>query len=345
MSSSSNSAPAILSVDLGRTASKITDAFDTDRVVLVDANVKELPLDDIRGGVFESRSTDPIYDLWIEYKGSGYALGQLAADYGADLGVGKSKVDGAVVKVLAAAGYFNLEGNIELVLGLPYLDQEQFETEKERLLGLLEGEHNYLFRKQERYVNFVKIWVMPEGYGSLIWSESQQGESDIEEDLTRSAVAIIDIGHQTTDFLMIDNFRFSRATSKSENYAMDNFYESLAEEIEGATSQSVALIEAVHRKPGSRFYRPRGVAKPTDLDEFIPAKRELFAKEITKMIIEWLPERVSQVIITGGGGEFFAEDIRKLLKEAYISSTVSVPSRKANVLGQYLYGQAQQSKA
>ena len=67
--------------------------------------------------------------LWLEYQGYGYAVGQLAADFGANLGVGQSKVEAALIKVLASVGYFNLKGDILIVLGLPYLSQEQFEKE------------------------------------------------------------------------------------------------------------------------------------------------------------------------------------------------------------------------
>ena len=43
----------------------------------------------------------------------------------------------------------------------------------------------------------------------------------------------------------------------------------------------------------------------------------------------------------GGGGEFFWEDIQRLLKEAKINAHLAAPSRQANALGQYIYGEAQ----
>jgi plasmid segregation protein ParM len=51
------------------------------------------------------------------------------------------------------------------------------------------------------------------------------------------------------------------------------------------------------------------------------------------------------VIITGGGGEFFWEDVQRLLKEAQINAYLAAPSRQANALGQYIYGEAQLSAA
>ena len=78
-------------------------------------------------------------NLWIEYQGSGYAVGQLAADFGANLGVGQSKVEDALIKVLSSAGYFKLKDEIAVVLGLPFFSLEQFEKEKAQLTRLLIG--------------------------------------------------------------------------------------------------------------------------------------------------------------------------------------------------------------
>jgi plasmid segregation protein ParM len=58
-----------------------------------------------------------------------------------------------------------------------------------------------------------------------------------------------------------------------------------------------------------------------------------------------LPERVNDVIITGGGGEFFWEDVQRLLKEAKINAYLAEPSRQANTLGQFIYGEAQFMRA
>jgi plasmid segregation protein ParM len=90
----------ILSVDLGRTSTKTCVSRETANVAFIPANVKQTSIEQIRGGVFEAKATDPLMDLWLEYQGSGYAVGQLAADFGANLGVGQSKVEDALVKVL-----------------------------------------------------------------------------------------------------------------------------------------------------------------------------------------------------------------------------------------------------
>jgi plasmid segregation protein ParM len=111
------SGKTILSVDLGRTSTKTCVSREPGSVVFVPANVKQMSIEQVRGGVFEARATDPLMDLWLEYQGNGYAVGQLAADFGANLGVGQSKVEAALVKVLASAGYFKLRDDISVVLG------------------------------------------------------------------------------------------------------------------------------------------------------------------------------------------------------------------------------------
>lgn len=333
----------ILSVDLGRTSTKTCVSREPGNVAFIPANVKQMPIDDIRSGVFESKATDPLMDLWLEYGTNGYAVGQLAADFGANLGVGQSKVDDALIKVLAAAGYFKLKDEISVILGLPFLSLEQFEKEKSQLISLVTGPHIFNFRGESWSLNINKVWVMPEGYGSLLWSEAQPNKPATAPDFTKTSVGIVDIGHQTIDCIMVDNFRFARGLSQSEDFGMNKFYEMVAKEIEGADSQSLALISAVNKPKGERFYRPKGASKPTNLDDFLPNLTEQFSREICEKVLAWLPERVTDVIITGGGGEFFWEDVQRLLKEAKINAHLAAPSRQANALGQYIYGEAQLS--
>ena len=337
------SGKAILSVDLGRTSTKTCVSREPNNVVFVPANVKQMSIEQVRGGVFEARATDPLMDLWLEYQGSGYAVGQLAADFGANLGVGQSKVEDALVKVLASAGYFKLKDDISVVLGLPFLSLEQFEKEKAQLISAVTGPHVLNFRGESVNLNISKVWVMPEGYGSLLWTEAQPQKGASLPDFTKISVAIVDIGHQTIDLLMVDNFRFARGASKSEDFGMNKFYELVAAEIEGADSQSLALISAVNKPKGERFYRPKGASKPANLDDFLPNLIEMFSREICSRVLAWLPERVTDVIITGGGGQFFWEDVQRLLKEAKINAYLAAPTRQANALGQYIYGEAQLS--
>jgi plasmid segregation protein ParM len=337
------SSKTILSVDLGRTSTKTCVSREPGSVVFVPANVKKMSIEQVRGGVFEARATDPLMDLWLEYQGNGFAVGQLAADFGANLGVGQSKVEDALIKVLACAGYFKLKDDISVVLGLPFLSLEQFEKEKAQLTSQVSGPHMLNFRGESVSLNINKVWVMPEGYGSLLWSEAQPKTGGRVPDFTKISVAIVDIGHQTIDLLMVDNFRFARGASKSEDFGMNKFYEMVAAEIEGADSQSLALISAVNKPKGERFYRPKGASKPANLDDFLPNLIEMFSRDICSRVLAWLPERVTDVIITGGGGEFFWEDVQRLLKEAQINAHLSAPSRQANALGQYIYGEAQLS--
>ena len=160
-------------------------------------------------------------------------------------------------------------------------------------------------------------------------------------DFTKIPLGVVDIGHQTIDMIMVDNFRFVRGASKSEDFGMSKFYETISSEIDGADSQSLAFISAVNKPKGERFYRPKGTGKTTNLDDFLPNLTEQFSREICSRVLAWLPERVNDVIITGGGGEFFWEDIQRLLKEAKINAYLAAPSRQANAIGQYIYGEVQ----
>ena len=332
----------ILSIDLGRTSTKACINRDPNSVVLIPGNVAHLTVEQVRKGVFDSRLSDPLLDIWLEYQGKGYAMGQLAADFGANLGIGQSKLEDALMRVFACIGYFDLKEDLVVILGLPYQSQEQFDREKEEIKSLLQSPHSMLYRGEPFSINIEKVWVIPEGYGSLIWMEAIQKNTD-QVGLLNSSVAIVDIGHQTTDLIMVDKFRFARGVSKSEPFGMGQFYDQVASQIQGADSQSLLLIEAVNRPEGERFYRPRGAKRPTDLDEILPSLRKSFARELCDRLLAWLPERATDVIVTGGGGQFFWSDFQQLLQEAKLRVNLTEPSRKANALGQYIYGEVQVS--
>lgn len=328
----------LLSVDLGRTSSKACISHNPDEVVLIPSNVAHLSVEEVRRGGFAAQSMDPLLDIWLEYQGKGYAVGQLAADFNAGLGIGQSKVENALIKVFACAGYFRIRQDVVIVLGIPYLSQEQFDREKNQIIGLLQGPHLLNYRGDSVSLTIQQVWVMPEGYGSLLWAEAMSTQQNY---FSQVSVAVVDIGHQTTDFLMIDRFRFARGISRSEEFAMSQFYNLVAREIQGADSQSLSLIEAVHRPEGQKFYRPRGASHPTNLDNVVPALRKNFAQDLSQRLMSWLPERSTDVIVTGGGGQFFWEDLQPLLSAAGLKSYLTQPSRKANVLGQFIYGELQ----
>ncbi len=334
----------ILSIDLGRTSTKVCINRDPDSVILIPGNVAHLTVEQVRKGMFDPHLSDPLLDIWLEYQGKGYAMGQLAADFGADLGIGQSKLEDALLRVLVAIGYFELKDDLAVILGLPYENQEKFDREKEEIKNLLKSPHSMLYRGEQFSVNIKEVWVVPEGYGSLIWMEAIQKNAK-QSGLFNSSVAIVDIGHQTTDFIMVDKFRFARGVSKSELFGMGKFYEQVASQIQGADSQSLLLIEAVNRPEGERFYRPKGAKKPTDLDEILPSLRKSFARELCDRLLAWLPERATDVIVTGGGGEFFWSDFEQLLNEAQLRVSLTQPSRKANALGQYIYGEVRLSSS
>jgi plasmid segregation protein ParM len=331
----------ILSVDLGRTYTKACVSREPNQVVLIPANVAHLESNQVPRGEFEFQATAPLLAVWLEYQGKQYALGQLAADFGANLGMGQSKIEDALVKVFACIGYFNLKNNIAVVLSLPYYSQEQFDREKELMIRLLRAPHVISYRGERVPFQIQQVWITPEGYGSLIWSEAQN-QSNASLKFSEKSVAIVDIGYQTTDLLMVDRFRFARGVSKSESFAMNQFYEQVAAKIPGADSQSLSLIEAINRPEGQRFYRPRGTKQPINLDDFLLSVRKGFAEELSERVFNWLPERTTDVIVSGGGGDFLWSDLQPRLQEAQLTTHLAKPSRIANALGQFVYGEAQQ---
>ncbi|WP_427160750.1 ParM/StbA family protein [Aliinostoc sp. HNIBRCY26] len=331
------SSNTILSVDLGRNFTKACASCEPGDVVSIPAYVKKSP------SFGYDRSGLPLMDLRLGYEGSGYAVGQLAANLGANIGIGQSKLEDALIKVLASAAYFKRIGeiydDISVVISLPFFSTKEFEMQKAQLISMITGQHFMQFRDLPVQLNISKVWVMPEGYGTLLWSIALPKISDI-PDVTDAPVAIVDIGYENLQMLIVDNFRLVRDASKSESFGMSNLYERLSRYVESADSQSLAFIEAMNKSKGDRFYFPKGAYKSINLDDFLPKLTETFSRELCSRILAWLPEQVTNVIITGGGGEFFWNDIQRLLIRtgSKINAYLATPSRQANALGQYLYG-------
>lgn len=330
----------ILSIDLGRTATKACVSPDPDQVVLIPSNVAHLTVEDVRMGSADDEFGDPLLDLWLEYQGSGYALGRMAWDFGAGLGLGQPKTQDALIKVLGCAGFFNVNGPVGVIVGLPYESPRGFNEQKAELTKELTASnpHVLIYRGRPMSLDISWLRIVPEGYGSLILCESNPtaGEGYFQQ----RSVAVMDIGHQTTDFLMVDRFNFARAVSNSVGFAMSQFYEQVAEKIDGANSQSLDLMEAVHREKGHRKFRPKGSNRQTDLDAILPSLMNSFSQDLYTRFVEWLPERATDVIVTGGGGEFFWGNLKPLIEgETGLLAHIATPTRKANALGQYIYGQ------
>ncbi|WP_414574662.1 ParM/StbA family protein [Anabaena sp. CCY 9402-a] len=329
----------ILSIDLGGSFTKACVMCDPENVVFIPSNVKPISVEDIENGVFESRPTDhPLLNLWIEHQGSGYAMGQLAADYGANFGIGQSKLEDALVKVLTVAGYFKLKDEISVVMSLPFFSPQQFESEKAQLINIITGNHFIKFCDSAVDLNISKVWIIPEGYGSFLWLGCQRIKRSGNPDFTKAPLAVVDIGHQNINLLIVDNFKCVRDACKSEEFGMSKFYEIIAAEIKGADTPLLDLIAAV-KKPNSKgLYLPKCANKLTKIDDSLPNLIEQFARETCSRLFAWLPEKVTDVIITGGGGEFYWEYVQRLLKEANINTYLAKPSCLANALGQYIYG-------
>ena len=166
-------------------------------------------------------------------------------------------------RFLPVPGTFGVKGETSVVVGLPYYSQEQFDREKEQIVSLVRSPHVMSYRGEFTAIEIKNVWVMPEGFGSLIWGEAQDKKT-ASPDFPNLSVAVVDIGHQTTDFLMIDRFRFARGASKSEPFAMSQFYEQVASQISGADSQSLSLIEAV---PPSRWRTLLSSARRNQADQ------------------------------------------------------------------------------
>ncbi|NEO33243.1 MAG: ParM/StbA family protein [Symploca sp. SIO3C6] len=328
----------VLSVDLGTTETKACLNANPEYVEFIPAYVKELSVNQVQG-VIQPFASDVYSNLTVEYRGKGYALGNRAEDEQGSLGLTESKVAHAVVKVLGIVTLFELTGDVALVIGLPYLSLEQFESEREQLIEALEFQTKvWNFRKETKEISVQEVFVIPEGFCSLYWAQQSDAKAPPFE---KTSVAIIDIGHRTTDMLSVNRFNLAVGSTLSIPFAMSEFYRRVGERIGFGNHESSCLIQAVTALEGDRFFRPKGRRKGIDLDEVLPSLRSTFAEEVCDRVIEWLPERTRIVCVVGGGGKYFWQELKELFLEAGLKPYLIEPCRKATALGQWLYGSNQ----
>ncbi len=281
----------------------------------------------------------------VNYKGESLTIGAGARGRHAHPSLGSSKVDQeTIAMILTAIFRVSEEAHYPfprvlvgmLGIGLPI---HRYRQDKPHLIGALKGEHEIAVNGIQKRIVIDEIVVIPEGFG-VYWNELVDGQGDIKNSsLASGTIGVIDIGHRTTDFLVVEDQEMVDDFSHGSDKGIITVIQEARKEIElkhGVTFEPQKLEEAI-RTGAYRLDSGRG---PIDITPFInAASRNVAQSLIADIRGQWgdKMQTIKTLIMAGGGGKFFTEAFRNGLIREHTNIVLAEDPRYANLKGYFKF--------
>lgn len=358
--------PPCVGVDLSTTESRFCMGLnieDKSQVISIPANVLkeevsaarglslnsglDFELDEINSEEFSD--TVPIQvenHLVFEHGGYAWRVGEAAVARKAPLGIGDSKVDKAVVKLIAGAILLNLQGTMGAGFAIRYKSESDFQAERNRLFEMLAERligWSYMGQPGQFTVPAELLFVMPEGYAGWLWCQKQgilfKGR----------VVVIIDIGHTSTECCLVNGengnrISLDRTISCSLDLGMHQYAEQVANKLGIPNSESPKLLKAIYEGQETYKYWDGRMMKVVKLREHLPDLRNTFCEYLKAKISEWFPiDGADEIVIFGRGGKYFHAELLKSF-ESIGGCNLIQPVAWPNALSMHIFTQARAAK-
>lgn len=259
------------------------------------------------------------------------AVGDLALKEGraAQLTLSRSKFqrETAVLLSLAAVYLAGGDGLVDVALGLPLA---YYRSQKKEVLRLFCGINAYVSvgGNGERYISFADVRVFPQAVGALY---AQEKIPD------RGLLGVIDVGFNTTDFVLVECFPDDiaplRSYTSSVEEGVSTALKVFANEFNRATGAPLSLTDAQEIWiSGRREITFRG--RLLDVGPMVDRARQAVGRSIAEAVYSAWSEKadlVDKILLAGGGALDFRDEIVRLFPQA---ETVPDP-QWANVKGFY----------
>lgn len=193
-----------------------------------------------------------------------------------------------------------------------------WDAQRESFAQLICGNHHFEFcgKPISAQVDFHPDAVVPEPYCTYphVRGLGLVGEED--------TIGIVDIGHSTLDFALIDTGgRFVASSSKHQDIGMRVFYQKIADDFAALTGQHLdeVFIEQLYME--ERFYFDQ-LGQRFDLsDIFSQGQIHYGQKVLNAMLALWKGVPLNRLVLTGGGAKtvlpVFAASVANKLSAAY----------------------------
>jgi plasmid segregation protein ParM len=209
------------------------------------------------------------------------------------------------VLALAALARLNVE-HAYVVTGLPVL----WFDDRKKLSRNLFGEHKFTWGRQERCVTIHKVVVLPQPFGgfySHVLGENGQAVIPNEE-ITRT-FACIDVGWNTTDMTVIRNLEPVDQWTGGARVGVRDLIQMVDDEIKRVYGLDLHPHEV---EQAIRDGRVEVYGEFHDITDISNSATSLLSQQIISNGTDlWgNGERMSSILILGGGGGYFGSDIR-----------------------------------
>lgn len=256
-------------------------------------------------------------------------------------------IDELKIFISTAIGLVNANNDeVDLCVGLPMSYYLQKKDELIQMLETINARVSYTGIKNVRKIKIKSIFVFPQGAGAY-YSAICDKEGEIKDyNLATTSVGIVDIGYRTVDFLVMGKGRkgitmFDTMSGSLEEDGMNKAYQEIESEVSKKIGSEIGIIEvekALLWFGGQLDY----LGEAIDLLQFEEGVYKSRAEVISSKIkLKWgkQEERLSTVLITGGGGEEVYEAMQEKFKKAKLQKNATY----ANCEG-YLGAQARKMK-
>ncbi len=270
---------------------------------------------DLSSGLMQRRNT-----IVVDVNGVRYEVGKdahLAVDatHGRVLDPNYCMTD-AYMALLRGALYYMGAPEIDLlVLGLPVNTHKQYQKALEEKAV---GRHPVPFRSGEQECVVKNVKVIPQPIGAFYDHSSQSGTYDR---MRVQMNLLIDVGYYTLDWVVACGVKMNEARSGAENGGMSAVLQTMAKTISDEMGEPVTnlkLIEdALLTSTNPSFYGK----------EFDITKHMKGGKKKAEQFVSVLANRVgssmdiTNIILAGGGAEFFREVLQEKFKKHTIVTT------------------------
>lgn len=223
---------------------------------------------------------------------------------------------------------------LHVVSGLPVMYYREY---REKFSKILMGHHEITYHKPDgtetlRRINISKIRMIPQPFGSMLNILLNERGKMVNRDLARQKVGVVDIGFNTTDYILFDKLHYINRGSKTINLGISDCFRQIAEKIRQKSGISIDLY---------RLYTPvvSGAIKLKGQEYNLDKTREQIFKQTAETIANevnqsWADDwDLDTLILTGGGSTELASYLKPLLNGQVIMPDPNQDARLNNVQG------------
>lgn len=311
----------VLTVDVGFSATKVLwRVLGRDRLNLLwlepeTALIPRASLSLYEQSQFARSRSDLTSNIWVEYGGKTYAVGELASrNFASICNFKELKCETAAAKILAACALVaereNLGSSFDLALGTPLPWAEW--SDRHRLQAVLQKAlSNYRFRHRSLQVNLKHFYCLPEG-GGLILARSKNGQ------FHQKGQTALMLGYR--DLSAVRFYKGENLGGITQpigfNYAIDKLKQVIPHQL---TAENIGRVVSIVHHCGSRPQKadliPLIGSDPNRLIRAVKTIRQEYWYVVSKFIKDNIAANSSELVIGGGTAIYFREEIQQLLEQ------------------------------